>query len=87
MKLFILDILHAIWGVDENGAHRQEIPEEALKKWLLLLPQTILRQINMALNQERPFMPPDITPEMFAEFNLTVPSLNQIEILYVSNEI
>ena len=57
---------------------------EKLQKWLLLLPDSITAQIDAALRQERPFLPPDITPEMMAAKNSIVPSMTQMEILYVS---
>jgi hypothetical protein len=56
---------------------------EKLQKWLLLLPDSITAQIHAGLRQERPFLPPDITPEMMAAKNSIVASMTQIDILYV----
>lgn len=71
-----------IWGGDQESA--EDRPDLALQKWLQQLPDVIMSQINLALQQESPFMPPDVTPEMMAESNSSVPSMNHIEILYVS---
>lgn len=66
------------------GDTRPSEASEKLQKWLQLLPDNIMSQIHAALRQERPFLPPDITPEMMAAKNSTVPSMTQMDILYVS---
>ncbi|XP_025114700.1 alpha-protein kinase 1-like [Pomacea canaliculata] len=74
------DMMPRIWGGDQESA--EDRPDLALQKWLQQLPDVIMSQINLALQQESPFMPPDVTPEMMAESNSSVPSMNHIEILY-----
>lgn len=69
------------------GNARPTEVKEKLQKWLLLLPDSIAAQIDAALRQERPFLPPDITPEMMAAKNSIVPSMTQMDILYVRNEL
>ena len=66
------------------GDTRPSEASEKLQKWLQLLPDNIMSQIHAALRQERPFLPPDITPEMMAAKNSSVPSMTQMDILYVS---
>lgn len=73
------EVLHTVWGDDNPDAAS---PDIALSKWLQLLPAEISQQTDIALKQQRPFMPPDITPEMMAKSNATVPSMNHIEIIY-----
>lgn len=72
-------VLQAVWGVD---AAEIASPSENLFRWLQLLPAAISKQIEIAVNQERPFMPADVTPEMMAMPNENVPSMNHIEIIY-----
>ena len=75
----ILDTLHTVYG-----DIRPSEASEKLQRWLLLLPNIIRAQIEAALRQERPFLPPYITPEMMAAKNNIVPSMTQMDILYVS---
>ncbi|XP_028418422.1 alpha-protein kinase 1-like isoform X2 [Dendronephthya gigantea] len=64
------------------GNTRLVAAKDKLQKWLSLLPDSITAQIEAALRQERPFLPPDITPEMMATKNSIVPSMAQMDILY-----
>ena len=77
-------VLHTIWGDDATNPDVLKSPAASLRKWLMLLPQSVAQQVDLALGQERPFMPPDMTPEMMAEPNTTVPSMNHMEIICVS---
>ncbi|XP_076449884.1 uncharacterized protein LOC143286163 [Babylonia areolata] len=77
-----LGVLQAVWGHEVSNPDLLSSPAASLGRWLPLLPAPISQQITMALNQERPFLPPDVTPEMMAESNKTVPSMNHIEIIY-----
>ena len=81
---YFTGVLHTIWGDDITNPDRLSSPAASLRKWMRLLPQPIAQQVNLALGQESPFMPPDVTPEVMAEPNTAVPSMNHIEIIYVS---
>ena len=82
--LHFTGVLDTIWGDDATNPDVLKSPAESLRKWLTLLPQSIAQRVNLALGQERPFMPPDFTPEVMAEPNTTVPSMNHMEIICVS---
>jgi hypothetical protein len=85
LKLFLFsDVLPILWGADVENTDLVSLPKECLSRWVRLLPQFISEQIDLALNQERPFMPPDVTPEMMAKPNEKVQTLDNIEIIYVS---
>lgn len=73
------EILRQLYGEASEGASQ----EASLQAWLSLLPGNISAMIQLALRQERPFLPPGVTPEMMAETNDTLPCMNHIEILYV----
>ncbi|XP_067652821.1 alpha-protein kinase 1-like [Haliotis asinina] len=71
-------VLQLVYGEAGEGTSQ----ERNLQTWLSLLPSHISAMIQLALRQERPFLPPDVTPEMMAETNDTLPCMNHIEILY-----
>ena len=81
MHFHYIETLHIV-----NGDTTPIGPEEHLQKWLLLFPDNITAQIDAALRQERPFLPPDVTPEMMAVKNNKVSSMTQMEVLYVRNK-
>ncbi|KAK7114540.1 alpha-protein kinase 1-like [Littorina saxatilis] len=60
--------------------------KDALQIWLLLVPEQIKEKIELARNQEMPFMPPDFTPEILSTTAIEadgLPSLNVIEVICV----
>ena len=82
--LHFTGVLDTIWGDDATNPDVLKSPAASLRKWLTLLPQSVAQQVDLALGQERPFMPPDFTPEVMAEPNTTAPSMNHMEIICVS---
>ena len=76
--------MQKLWGDDlENKAMISDHGKN-LDRWIRCLPDPIHRQINIALEQEQPFMPPNVTPEKMAEKNETIASMSHLDIVFVS---